>query len=251
MTRMTVNELVYPHERVDELNRDGYRLIQDPKRFCFGMDAVLLSAFAKVRKGEQVLDLCTGTGILPVLLAAKTEGAYFAGVEIQPESADMARRSILLNGLEDRVTIRQGDVRCIENDFPRTSFDVVTVNPPYMNTGGGVTNAYTPKTIARHEVLCALPDVADAAVKMLKTKGRLYLVHRPHRIVDILSILRARALEPKTLRFVQPYTGAKPSMVLVEAIRDGRPMADVLPPLIIHTSRGEGYTEEVRRIYEG
>ena len=225
-------------ERVDDLHRNGYVIIQDPKRFCFGIDAVILSGFAEVKKGENVMDLCTGTGIIPILLEAKTEGSHFTGLEIQEESVEMARRSVRLNGLEDKVTIDFGDVKNTEALYRASSFDVVTVNPPYMNEGGGLKNGYSPKTIARHEVLCSLDDVVDAAARLLVPQGRLYMVHRPHRLTDIMVTLRNHRLEPKRLRFVHSYADREPVMVLVEAVSNGKPMVKVMPPLIIYKEDG-------------
>lgn len=235
-------------ERVDDLHRNGYVIIQDPKRFCFGIDAVILSGFAEVKKGENVMDLCTGTGIIPILLEAKTEGSHFTGLEIQEESVEMAKRSVRLNGLEDKVTIDFGDVKNTEALYRASSFDVVTVNPPYMNEGGGLKNGYSPKTIARHEVLCSLEDVVDAAARLLVPQGRLYMVHRPHRLTDIMVTLRNHRLEPKRLRFVHSYADREPVMVLVEAVSNGKPMVKVMPPLIIYKEDGE-YTGEIMKIY--
>ena len=235
-------------ERVDDLHRNGYVIIQDPKRFCFGIDAVILSGFAEVKKGEKVMDLCTGTGIIPILLEAKTEGSHFTGLEIQEESVEMARRSVRLNGLEDKVTIDFGDVKNTEALYRASSFDVVTVNPPYMNEGGGLKNGYSPKTIARHEVLCSLEDVVDAAARLLVPQGRLYMVHRPHRLTDIMVTLRNHRLEPKRLRFVHSYADREPVMVLVEAVSNGKRMVKVMPPLIIYKEDGE-YTGEIMKIY--
>ena len=235
-------------ERVDDLHRNGYVIIQDPKRFCFGIDAVILSGFAEVKKGENVMDLCTGTGIIPILLEAKTEGSHFTGLEIQEESVEMARRSVRLNGLEDKVTIDFGDVKNTEALYRASSFDVVTVNPPYMNEGGGLKNGYSPKTIARHEVLCSLEDVVDAAARLLVPQGRLYMVHGPHRLTDIMVTLRNHRLEPKRLRFVHSYADREPVMVLVEAVSNGKPMVKVMPPLIIYKEDGE-YTGEIMKIY--
>lgn len=235
-------------ERVDDLHRNGYVIIQDPKRFCFGIDAVILSGFAEVKKGENVMDLCTGTGIIPILLEAKTEGSHFTGLEIQEESVEMAKRSVRLNGLEDKVTIDFGDVKNTEALYRASSFDVVTVNPPYMNEGGGLKNGYSPKTIARHEVLCSLEDVVDAAARLLVPQGRLYMVHRPHRLTDIMVTLRNHRLEPKRLRFVHSYADREPVMVLVEAVSNGKPMVKVMPPLVIYKDDGS-YTDEIMKIY--
>lgn len=239
---------VHAHERIDDLHRNGYRIIQDPKRFCFGQDAVLLSAFAKVQKGETALDLGTGTGIIPILLAAKTAGRLFYGLEIQPESAEMARRSVLLNGLSHKIEIQTGDIKNAAAIYPAAGFDVVTTNPPYMNHGGGLLNAFSPKAIARHELLCTLFDVIQSAAKLLRPQGRFYMIHRPHRLTDIFVTLRENRLEPKTLRMVYPAAHKAPAMVLIEAVRGGKPMLNVLPPLIIYDAQGK-YTDEVVRIY--
>ena len=150
-------------ERIDDLHRNGYQIIQDPKRFCFGVDAVLLSGFSCAKKGEKVIDLGTGTGIIPILMEAKTDGEHFTGLEIQAESAEMAKRSVCLNDLDEKIDIVCGDIKEADKLFKAGSFDVVTSNPPYMNDGGGLKNDYGPKAIARHELLCSLDDVAKAA----------------------------------------------------------------------------------------
>ena len=235
-------------ERVDDLHRNGYMLIQDPKRFCFGVDAVLLSGFAKAAKGDKVLDLGTGTGVIPILMEAKTNAAHFTGLEIQEESAQMAQRSVALNGLEDKIDIVCGDIKEADRLFKAASFDVITTNPPYMNTGGGIQNDFSPKAIARHEVLCTLDDIARVSSRLLKFGGKLYMVHRPHRITDILCTLRQYKLEPKVIRFVHSYQGKEPVMVLVEAARSGKPMTKVLPPLIVYNEDGS-YTDEIIEIY--
>ena len=178
-------DLVLPHERVDDLQRNGYGIIQDPGRFCFGMDAVLLSGFAKVKEGERVVDLGTGTGIIPILLEAKTAGAHFTGLEIQPESADMARRSVEYNGIGDRVSIVTGDIKEASRIFGAASVDVVTTNPPYMIGQHGMVNDADAKTIARHEVLCTLDDILRESARLLKPQGRFYMVHRPFRLAEI------------------------------------------------------------------
>lgn len=236
------------NERVDDLHRNGYHIIQDPKRFCFGVDAVLLSDFAKAQKGEKVLDLGTGTGIIPILMEAKSDGEHFWGLEIQPESAEMAQRSVALNNLEEKITIVEGDIKNLNEIFKPSSFDVITTNPPYMNTGGGLTNDYSPKAIARHEILVTLEDIVKGASRLLKFGGRFYMVHRPHRLADIMCLLRENKLEPKKIRFVHPYVNKEPNMVLVEATRSGKPMVQVLPPLIIYKENGE-YNQETLKIY--
>ncbi len=245
---MRTDVTIHPHERLDDLHRGGYHIIQDPGRFCFGVDAVILSGFARVKRGENALDLGTGTGVIPVLLAAKTEGRHFTGLEIQPESAEMAARSVRLNELEERVSIVQGDIKEAAGIFGGSTFDVVVSKPPYMNSGGGLVNPGEAKAIARHEILCTLEDVAAAAGKILRPKGRFYMIHRPHRLTDILTVLRQYKLEPKRVRFVHPYVDKPPTMVLVEAGRGGRPMVKVEAPLVIYRAPGE-YTEEIYQIY--
>ena len=236
------------YERVDDLHRNGYRIIQDPKRFCFGIDAVILSGFAEVKKGEKAIDLCTGTGVIPILLEAKTKGAHFTGLEIQTESAEMANRSVLLNDLQEKVTIDEGDVKNTEALYKASDFNVVTVNPPYMNDGGGLKNDFSPKTIARHEVLCSLEDVVSAAKRLLVPQGRLYMVHRPHRLTDIMVTLRNYKLEPKRIRFVHSFADREPQMVLIEAVSNGKPMVKVMPPLIVY-KEDRTYTDEIMKIY--
>ena len=192
-------------ERLDELHRNGYRIIQNARKFCFGMDAVLLSGFARVKAGERVLDLGTGTGIIPILLRGKTPGRNFTGLEIQEESADMARRSVAYNHLEDSISIVTGDIREAAALFRAASFDVVTSNPPYMTDSHGLVNPDLPKAIARHELLCSLEDVVRGAAGVLRPGGRFYLVHRPFRLAEIMTVLVRYRLEPKRMRFVYPF----------------------------------------------
>lgn len=239
-----------PNERIDDLNRNGLRVIQDPKRFCFGIDAVLLTGIVRAERMERLLDLGTGTGIIPILLTAKTECKSFTGLEIQRESVDMARRSVRLNKLEDIVTIDEGDIKLAAGIYKPSAFDVVTANPPYIPVGGGLVNETSPKAIARHELLCTLEDCIKSAAAVLKPHGRLYMVHRPKRLVDIMTLLRGRGLEPKYLRFVYPHMDKPPNMVLLSAVKGGNSMIDVAPPLVVYGDDGE-YTDEVSTIYYG
>ena len=236
------------NERIDDLQINGRRIIQSPDRFCFGMDAVLLSGFAKVKKGESVLDLGTGTGILPILLDAKTEGGHFTGLEIQPESADMARRSVILNNRQDKIDIVTGDIKNALNIFGAASFDVIVTNPPYMNQNHGITNPESPKAIARHELLCSLEDVLRQTGSLLKVNGRMYMVHRPFRLPDIMELMNECGIEPKKMRFVHPYVDREPSMVLIEGVRGGNRRLTVEKPLVIYDGPGE-YSEEIKRDY--
>ena len=249
INEMSANEeKLKPGERVDDLHRNNYKIIQDTKKFCFGMDAVLLSGFAKVLPGERVLDLGTGTGIIPILLEAKTEGKHFTGLEIQEESADMARRSIALNKLQDKVEIVVGDIKEASNRFGLASFDVVTSNPPYMNHNHGIINPGEAKAIARHEILCTLEDVVREASKLLKPNGRFYLVHRPFRLIEIINTLTTYKLEPKRMKLVYPYVDKEPNMVLIECIKGAKSMVKVEAPLIVYKEQNV-YTDEIYDIY--
>lgn len=240
--------ILLPGERFDDLQRNGYKIIQNPQKFCFGMDAVLLSGFARVKKAEWVIDLGTGTGIIPILLEAKTPGKHFTGLEIQPESADMAARSVRYNGLEDRISIVTGDIKDAANLFGASSFDVVTSNPPYMTKEHGLVNDADAKTIARHEVLCSLEDLISQTAKLLKPNGRCYFVHRPFRLVEILSMMSAYQVEPKRIQFVYPYVDKEPNMVLIEGLRGGKSRVTVEKPLIVYKSPGV-YMPEIYDIY--
>lgn len=240
--------LIKPGERIDDLQRNGYHIIQDPERFCFGMDAVLLAGFANDAAGKRLLDIGTGTGILPLLLEARTDIPHLFGLEIQAESADMARRSVKLNGLEDKIEIVTGDIREADRLFEAASFDVVTCNPPYMIGQHGLQNAEPAKTIARHEVCCTFQDIAEMTAKLLKPGGHFYLVHRPFRLAEILVTLSACKLEPKRMQLVYPFADKEPNMVLLEAVRGGRPRMTVEKPLIIYESPGV-YSGEICTIY--
>jgi len=240
---------VHAGERVDDLHRNGLMLIQNPSRFCFGVDAVILSGFTKVNTNETVMDLCTGSGVIPILLAGKTKGLRFDGLEIQAESAEMAQRSVRLNHLDARVRILEGDVRTVRNDLPAASYAVVTANPPYLRTGAGETNMDMARTIARHETLCTMDDLAVAAAWLLQPQGRFYLVHRPDRLTDVLVALRTHALEPKVLRFVHSRAHKPPILLLVEAVRNGKPSCKVREPLVIYQDYSDMYTDEIQRIY--
>jgi tRNA1Val (adenine37-N6)-methyltransferase len=243
---MTIN--LKENERVDELQRNGYKIIQNPEKFCFGMDAVLLTGFAKDAGGETLLDLGTGTGIIPILMEAKTEITHLTGLEIQEESADMARRSVELNGLTDKISIVTGDIKEAGSLFKAASFDCITCNPPYMIGQHGLTNPDTPKAIARHEVLCTFEDVVRAAAKLLKPGGHFYLVHRPFRLAEIMTTLSAYKLEPKRMQLVYPYIDKEPNMVLLEAVRGGKPRMTVEKPLIVYSEPGK-YMPEIYDIY--
>lgn len=236
------------NERIDDLQRNNYQIIQNPGRFCFGMDAVLLSGFARAKEGDRVLDLGTGTGIIPILMEAKTKAAHFTGLEIQAESADMARRSVRLNELDNKISIIRGDIKEAVSLFGAASFDVVTCNPPYITEKHGLTNPEEPKAIARHELLCTLEDVIRQSSKLLKPGGNFYMVHRPFRLTDIFVLLRQYRLEPKRMKLVYPFVDKEPNMVLLEANRGGKARMTVEKPLIVYKEQGV-YTDEIYDIY--
>lgn len=235
-------------ERLDDLQRNGYQIIQKKDGFCFGMDAVLLSGFAAVKPGEKAVDLGTGTGIIPILLEAKYEGEHYTGLEIQDEVAEMAARSVALNHLEEKVSIVKGDIKEASRLFGAASFDVVTSNPPYMNDAHGLKNPDLPKAIARHEVLCTLDDVVREAAKLLRPGGRFYMVHRPHRLIEIITALTKYKLEPKRMKMVHPFVDKEANMVLIEAVRGGKSMIKVEAPIVVYWEPGV-YTQEIYDIY--
>lgn len=246
---MTTDEnLLKEGERIDDLERNGLCIIQDPDSFCFGMDAVLLSGFACVPDESTVLDLGTGTGIIPILLSAKTKASHLTGLEIQEKSADMASRSIALNKLCSRIDIINGDIKEADRLFTSASFDVVTSNPPYMVKGSGLCNPVDAKAVAKHEILCDLEDVIKAAAHVLKEGGILNMVHRPFRLADIIETLRRYRLEPKRMKLVYPSIEKEPVMVLMEARKGGGSYLNVEKPLIIYGPDGK-YTEEITGIY--
>lgn len=242
------NSLIHRNERLDDLQRNGYMIIQDPDRFCFGMDAVLLSGFAKIKRGDLVLDVGTGTGIIPILLEAKTEGEHFIGLEIQMESADMAARSVEYNHLQDKISIVTGDIKQASSLFTLSSFDVITTNPPYMIDDHGLQSKNSAKAIARHEICCTLEDILRESSRLLKPGGRFYMVHRPFRFAEIMHCMVEYKIEPKKIRFVHPFIDKEPTMVLIEGIRGGKSRLKVEKPLIIYDQDGS-YTEEIKENY--
>ena len=235
-------------ERIDDLQRKGYRIIQDPSFFCFGSDAVLLSGFVKLAPRDRVLDLGTGTGVIPLLLAARYEGPAFTGLEIHPQSVDMARRSVQLNGLEKRISIVEGDIKTADTLFPGGSFDVIVTNPPYMAGTDGLKNPSQAKAAARHEVLCTIDDVLRVSAALLKSGGSFYMVHRPHRLAEIIEKMRKVRIEPKILRLVHPRAEDEARMFLIKGARDGGQWLNVERPLILFDENGE-QTREVRELY--
>lgn len=235
-------------ERLDDLERDGLKIFQNPEKFCFGVDAVLLSSFVKVKPGETAVDIGTGNGVIPILLTAKTEGSRFYGIEIQEDVGDMARRSVEYNHLEEKVEIIIGDVNDSSKWFKGGSIDVVTCNPPYMNGEQGLKNDADAQTIARHEVKCTLDDVLREGSRMLRDGGRYYMVHRPFRLADVIDLMRKNRLEPKRMRLVHPYAEKDANLVLIEATKDGGNFMVIEKPLIVYEKPGV-YTKDVLKFY--
>lgn len=246
---MKDSTLVRSNERVDDLERNGYRLIQNPEVFCFGIDAILLAHFAKVSSYKQkILDIGTGTGIIPIVMHAIYKKGTFTGIDIQEEMIEMATRSVMLNEIQDDVTMKAMDVKTYKDHFTAGSFDIITCNPPYMKGDCGLKNEHPSKTIARHEVTCTLGDIITASSYMLKYGGKMCMIHRPHRLVDIFYEMRKNNIEPKVMRMVHPKEGKAPTMVLVEGVKNGNPELRVQPPLYVYNLDGT-YTDEINEIY--
>lgn len=240
---------LYENERIDDLQYKGLKLIQNKKGFCFGVDSVLLSDFAKdIKPNNIVLDIGTGTGIIGLLLCKKTNLRKIYGVEIQKEVAELAKRNVLLNELEDKFEIINCDINCIFEQLKPNSIDCIVTNPPYKKANTGIQNENETQMISRHEVKCTLEDVIKNASKLLKDKGEFYMVHRAERLVDIISILRNHRLEPKNIRFVHPKQDEKPNLILVKAIKYAKPFLKIDKPLVIYAENGN-YTKEINQIY--
>jgi len=241
-------EFIKDDETLDDLQLKGIHIIQKKEGFRFGVDAVLLANFAKVKKNNSVVDLCSGTGIIPFILAGKTEAKYVTGIELQKEFVEMAMRTSKYNKLEDKVKFVEGDLTNIKLLKSLEKVDVVTVNPPYKLQNSGIVNINDKNAIARHEIFCTLEDVIIAARLLLKDNGRFFMVHRPERIVDILTLMRKHKLEPKRIRFVHPKPNKAPNIVLIEGQRDGGAFLRIEDPLSVHTEDGD-YSEEIKKIY--
>ena len=236
------------NERIDDVQIQGLKIIQDLEGFCFGMDAVLLSDFCDLKNNSDVVDLGTGTGIIPLLIWAKNSLNKVYGVEIQKKVAEMAKRTMKMNGLENNIIIKNIDLKQAPNILGINKFDVVTSNPPYMNYGGGIVNPEDKKAISRHEIKCNLEDVIKSAGRLLKHHGKFFMVHRPHRIVDIFCLLRQYKLEPKSVRFVHPQLHSKPNMLLIKSVKAAKPELKFQNPLYVYNDDGT-YTDEILKIY--
>lgn len=237
------------NERIDDLELNGLKIIQNKDGFCFGMDSVLLSDFAKeIKRSSTILDMGTGTGILAILLSAKTQGTKIVGVEIQPEVAEMAQRSVILNQLQNRIEIICEDIKKLKGIYEAGSFNAIVTNPPYKKRGTGGVNENELKLISRHEITADLEDFISIASYLLKEQGSIYMVHRPERLADIMVNLRKYKLEPKNIKFVYPNQEKEPNLILIKATKNARPFLKIEKPIYIYDSQGN-YTKDVLEMY--
>ena len=243
-----IDVILKENERIDDLEINGFRIIQNPFCFCFGMDAVLLANFARISPKADVIDLGTGTGIVPLLLAAKSKGQSWTGLEIQENMVDMARRSVEMNEVTEKVNILQGDLKAVREMFKPARFGAVTSNPPYMKENSGLKNPSDTIYISRHEVSASLEDVVSAASYLLKTNGTFTMVHRPSRLPEIMEMMVKYRLEPKRMQLVQPTVDKEPNLVLIEGVKEAGRECRILPALAVYDNEGN-YTEELLRYY--
>ena len=237
------------NERIDDLEINGLKIVQNEKWFCFGVDAVLLSDFAKkMKKGAKLLDLGTGTAILPILLSAKTDYEKAVGVEVQEELCKMARKSVMLNGLENRIEILCKNIKELNENFGKNTFDVIVTNPPYKKERSGIVNENIQKVISRHEIEANLEDFIKISFDLLKDKGEFYMVHHPERLTDILFYMRKYKIEPKNLKFVFSRQNKIPKLVLIKGVKNAKAFLNVEPNLYIYDDNGN-YTDEFLKIY--
>lgn len=236
-------------EVIDDLEFKCLKIIQNKKWFKYGIDSVLLSDFSKkMKKNSKVLDIGTGTGIISLLLSKKTDSNEIVGIEVQEEVADMAKRSVKLNNLEEKIKIINDNILNIENYFPNEYFDYIVTNPPYQKNNTGLKSENEKKLISRHEVKCTLEDIINKSFKMLRDNGCIYMINRPDRLVDILYLMRKYKLEPKEIRFVHPKAKEKPSLVLIKGVKYSGEFLKILEPLIVYNDDGS-YTDEILNIY--
>lgn len=241
--------LLNENERIDDLEYKGLKIVQNSKGFCFGIDSILLSDFAKdIKKDAEVLDLGTGTGIISILLCAKTNLKHITGIEIQEQVYNMAKKSIKLNNLEGKFEILNENIKSLDKIFKPNSFDAIVTNPPYKKYNTGLTNKDETQLISRHEVMCNLEDVIRISAKLLNSNCSLYMVHRPDRIVDIMEILRKYKVEPKKMRLVYPKIGKEPNLLLIKATKGAKEFIKMEKPLIVYNDDGT-YTDEILKIY--
>ena len=237
------------NERIDDLQLNNLKIIQNKDGFCFGIDAVLLADFAKdIHNNSKVLDLGTGTGIIATLLCAKTKLSKIYGIDIQKDVCDMASRSIKLNNLHDKFEIINSNIKDLNNIFEEASFDAIVSNPPYKKDNSGIKNEVETKLISRHEITANLEDFINVSSKLLKNNGNIYMVHRPERLSDLFYLFKKYNLEPKKLRIVQSYIDSKPKLILIKATKNAKSFLNIENPLIIYNKDGS-YTDEIFKIY--
>lgn len=235
--------------RIDDLMLNNLKIIQNTDYFCFGIDAVLLSDFSKeIKKGSIVLDIGTGNGILPLLLSAKTNSKKIYGLEIQEKLATLAKENIKINNLDELIEIINGDIKNIKEIFKENMFDAIITNPPYKKRGSGLINDNEFIQIAKHEILCTLEDIIKNASYVLKNNGQLFMVHRPDRLVDIVTLMRKHNIEPKKIRFVYSKINSRPILILIKGIKNSKPFLKIDSPLFIYNEDGS-YSEEIYKIY--
>lgn len=246
---MEANVFVNEYERIDDLRLGGLRIIQNPEWFCFGIDSVLLSNFSKVKRGDLIVEFGTGTGIIPLLLAGKTPVGKIKAFEIQEEVAQMAARSVEMNGLTDRIEIISDSLENAHNYVGKSNVDVVITNPPYFKANGGIKSENDVKMVSRHEVHCTLDSIISSATSILKPGGSFFMVHRPDRLVDIIWNMKKCGLEPKEIRFVQPSIYKAPNILLIKGVRGGGSELRFHKPLIVYKENGE-FSDEIFEIYK-
>lgn len=238
------------NERIDDLEYKGLKIIQNKDGFCFGIDSILLSNFAKeIKDRSKIIDLGTGTGIIAIMLSKKTNASEIYGVEIQKEVYDMAKRSVTLNHLENKIKLINENINNLENSIQFGTFDAVVTNPPYKKAGTGITNDNEKKLISRHEVTASLEDFIKITSKLLKDKGNLYMIHRPDRLADIIENLRKYKLEPKKITYIYPSQDKEANLILIKATKNAKPFLKIEPPIYVYKKNGE-YTDEILKIYE-
>ena len=237
------------NERIDDLEFKNLKIIQNKNNFCFGIDAVLISDFAKnIKKDSTVIDLGTGNGIIPILLCGKTELKEIIGVEIQKDVASLAKKNIKLNNLEKKFKIINENIINLKNKLKNKKFDVVITNPPYKKLNSGLKNESENKLISRHEVTASLEDFVRASKDLLVDKGEFYMVHRPERLVDVMTILRANNIEPKVLKMIFSDRNSEPKLFLIKGIKNAKPFLRIEKNLYIYDDE-KNYTEEILKIY--
>ncbi|ONI39610.1 hypothetical protein AN640_01715 [Candidatus Epulonipiscium fishelsonii] len=241
--------LFKPNERLDDIQCNGYHIIQNSEVFCFGIDAVLLAHYAKViKQNQKILDIGTGTGIIPILMHGINKKGRYTAIEVQENMAEMASRSIILNNLQNDIQVKCINIMDYRQHFIQEQFDTITCNPPYMKNNNGLQNNNYSKTISRHEITCTLEDIIDASSHLLKERGKLVMIHRTHRLVDLVELMRKYRIEPKRMRMVYPKISKAPTMMLIEGTKYGNSELKVEAPLIVY-NEDNTYTDEINKMY--